>query len=192
MRETIINWVNVFEEDFDRVPLKERQTEAMRTLMRWLWYLFESWIKHWLWCWTFLWLYREWKFIDCDLDLDVSCSLDWNSWYKEWEERIMEAFKKSWWKLIRTLHKDWRVFQIAFMSNENVIFDMTFYYTGIKDWFLVSYSDVWIVEEPEHLFNWFIPYPSEEYLEMRYWDWKTPATEFQAWNTYCKSIIQWI
>lgn len=104
------------------------------------------------------------------------------------EEKIYEAFKG--WKLIRTMHYEGRAFQIAYMSDENVIFDMTFYYSGIKEGKLVSYSDCGTVEEDSHLFKGFIPHPSEEYLEKRYGeDWKIPAGKFVSWNTYCKSLV---
>ena len=174
--------------EFNRIPLKDRQQDAMKTLMMWLWMIIGTWIKHWLWCGTFLWLYRDWKFIDWDLDLDISATYDYNN-YENIELKIMEAFKE--WKLIRTIHYDWRPFQIAFLSPLDVILDFTFYVSWIKEWKLVSYSDCWIVEEDEYLFNWIVPCPSEEYLEKRYWDdWDIPDWWFRAWNTYCKTLIK--
>jgi len=173
--------------EFKREPLKDRQQAGMRTLMRWLWLMKKTCVKHCIGCWTFLWLYRDWKFIDNDLDIDINVILDWN-WDYMWEESyIKEIFKD--WTLIRTMHHEWRVQQLAYMSPEEVIFDMTMYYTGIKEWKVVSYSVCWTVEEDEYLFDYIIPTPSEEYLEKRYWERQTPLPAFQEWNTYCKTLV---
>lgn len=175
--------------DFERVPLKNRQQDAMKTLVRWLEILQKSWIKYSIWCWTMLWLYRDWKFIDCDLDVDINIIMDWNKFDKFDEFNLLKLFDN--WKLIRTMHHEDKPCQIAFMSEFNVIFDLTFYYTGIKEWKVISYSDVGIVSEDASLFGWLIPSPCDKYLEQRYWDWRTPASEFAPWNTYCKSIVKW-
>lgn len=175
----------VMEDRFERLPLRWREKDAMRCMMRWLDLLQRTWIRHWIGCWTFLWLYRDWTFIPHDLDIDISASLDWND-YKEWEEKIMDIFKD--WRLIRTIHYKWRPFQIAFIDERKVIFDITFYYTGIKEWKLVSYSDCWTVTESAELFKWFIPSPSEQYLEERYWDWRTPTWTQDPRNFNCNSL----
>lgn len=174
---------------FDRIPLKHRQNEAMRTMIMWMDKL-QGICHYWIWCGSFLWLYREWKFIDWDLDIDISATYNWNDDFALIEKNILYAFSD--WKLIRTIHYKNRPFQIAFMSPLDVIFDITFYVSWIKDLHLVSYSDCWTVEEPEHLFKWPIPSPALEYLELRYWkDWNIPTWQFDPWNTYCKSLTSW-
>ena len=170
--------------EFERLPLLWREKEATKCLFRGLEKMIRTWVHFWIGCWTFLGLYRDWTYIPHDLDLDISATLDWND-YKEWETKIREIFSD--WELIRTIHYKGRVFQLAYIWN-NVIFDITFYYTGIKEWKLVSISDVWTVEEDDSLFRYMIPYPAEEYLEMRYGDWKTPTGEQKPRNYNCETL----
>lgn len=157
----------------------------MRVMFEWIDKIARTWVHYWIWCWTFLWLYRDWIVIPRDLDIDISATLDWND-YKEWEQKLLKAFED--WRLIRTIHYKWRVFQIAYMSPDWVIFDITFYYTWIMEWKLVSYSDVWTVIERAELFKWNVPSPAEEYLEERYGNWRTPTWEQQPWNVQCNTL----
>lgn len=179
--------------EFEREQLKDKQIESMKTLIRWLEKLQKTWIQYSIWCWTFLGLYRDWKFIDNDKDIDINVICDWNNYNIDIESRIHQVFDD--WKLIREVYHEWKPLQIAYMSSYNIIFDLTFYYTWIIENKVVSYSPCWTVIE-DNFFEKIIPSPAEAYLEQRYWDWKTPTTEFQEWNTYTKTLvsteIKWI
>ena len=171
---------------FAREPLQNRQEDCMKTLMRWLERLQKVDVQYSIWCGTFLWLYRDWKFIDNDKDIGINVICNWFDYNTDVENKIYEAFKD--WTLIRKVFLDWRPLQIAYMSEFDVIFDLTFYFTWIEKDKVVSYSPCWTVIE-DNFFNQIIPSPAEEYLEKRYWDWKTPTTEFQEWNRYTQTLV---
>lgn len=176
---------------FPRIPLEDRELEATRCLMRWLDVLKSTGINHRLSCGTALWLYRNGNYISHDLDLDIGVMIDRNDNRQEDENKIREAFKWLWWRLIRTQHYDDRVFQLAYLDPNDVIFDMTMYCTWVKKDMVVSYSDVGMVQEPENFFQrWLLPFPMEDYLEYRYWkDWIIPTNAQSPRNEECQSLI---
>lgn len=176
----VMQWV------FPRIPLWGREREVTKCLMRWIEKLCKTGVHFWIWCWTFLGLYRDWTFIPHDLDIDISATLDWNEWYEEWEHKVLDAL--SWRRLIRTIHYKWRIFQQAFIDENDVIFDVTYYYSWIKEGKLVSISDCWTVTETSRLFNYIIPVPCEEYLRERYWEWEIPTGEQHPRNFQCNSL----
>jgi len=130
---------------------------------------------------TLLGLYRDGKFIPSDTDIDIGIRVD-----REVDrDQVIELMKP--WRLCRqlTCGEESKVQQLSFMTEEDTIFDIYFYYPEGE--FLINHNTCCILKKPAHLFNplvgWHspagpVPAPNnlEGYCEMRYGkDLRTPA-----------------
>lgn len=135
-------------------------------------------------CWissgTLLGLYRDKQLIPHDTDIDVNV-LDSS-------EIKLEGFD-----LIRTIRFDGKPMQTAFIK-DGIIFDIYYFYSGIKDGLAMNYNDCGVIEKPlefittlgtlEHNgINYPTPSNLDAFLEWRYGtDWRIPKKSKQEWS----------
>lgn len=137
---------------------------AILKLIETVYILWQQNINAWISAWTALWLYRDWKLIDWDTDIDFG--IMW------WQELKLPPK----YELARTIDFEGRPMQRLYLYDWIPI-DFFYYY---PEWDkLVNYNDCWKITKTAEYINWIIP-KLPEYLEERYKDWKTP--------TYYKSI----
>ncbi|MCG7496848.1 hypothetical protein MHO82_08235 [Vibrio sp. Of7-15] len=141
---------------------------------------------------TVLGLYREGAFIAHDNDIDVDV-FDVNE--KE-INKIKNEFKKNGYSIGRIATNFGLTQQVVFYNDENIIFDILFWYKNGKKYenfseqgFLRAqdekyFNDLSIFNYDNH--DYFIPGHIEEWLVVRYGpDWKTPKTYKGDWKDDC-------
>ena len=167
--------------DFTIEPLKGMP--ASRVLKMGCKRLKKQGIKHWLSAGTILGLYRDKRLIEHDTDLDVGVLSDVNRPF---------LAKLGGFDLVRTMYYKDLPMQSAF-KREGVIFDIYYFYTGIKEDVAINYNEHGIFEKPlkfvENLSTiefdgntYPIPSPIDDYLEYRYGKWQTPKTDKDSWE----------
>jgi hypothetical protein len=159
-------------------------------------------VNHYVSAGTVLGIVRDKGFIKHDTDLDVeiitsyATPVDINA--------INEAMVKSGFRLIRTVFDDDHSNkvpypkQLAYMTEDNVVFDLWFVYTDVDDGYVVTFSEYgkmktpasmvsdltkkrFIIEEKEYDIK--LPNNLDDYCEMRYGKtWRTPKTSKGPWQ----------
>jgi len=83
-----------------------------------------------------------------------------------------------------------------------VLFDIFFFYRGIKDGFVVNYNEHGTIEKPIQFVaeldeiefkgeKYPCPHDLEKFLEWRFGDWKTPAKKKIPWEQEGKRLKKW-
>lgn len=144
---------------------------------------------------TLLGFIREGWFIEHDTDIDVSSSS------KHLAPAVKNLFLNSGFELIREVKADTGIIQLAFFDrqNENIIFDIEFYEQIGEEW--LRWNEEGCLVFPDRFFRgltphelegipgtFLVPEPIEEYLTLRYGDWRTPFREKTPWQDYTKNI----
>lgn len=150
-------------------------------------------VHHWISSGTLLGLYRDQKLIPHDTDLDVNVLSDVNHPFLA----KLEGFD-----LVRSMYYKDLPMQSAFMR-EGVIFDIYYFYSGIKDGVAINYNEHGIIEKPlkyvkklstlSHEGETYpIPNHLEEFLVWRFGsDWKTPRKSKQSWEKDACHLTPW-
>ena len=132
-------------------------------------------VKYYLGFGTALGFYRDKDFIPQDTDIDF-CLLNGDP------AEILEEVLKAGYTLIRKV-KDDKIHQLAFWGEDKFILDLCFFYKEGDEWFTKAGVGMFrdkidIIGEPQDLDTKYgsfpIPEKIEDYLEVRYGDWKTP------------------
>ena len=140
--------------------------------------------SYWLASGTMLGLYREGDLIEWDTDIDVETT----------EIVDLQRFHDAGFKLLRKMESD-RIYQHAFIKKD-VIFDVYYFYKEGKE--LINYNDFGVAVQPYKLFfprgefewkgqKWQVPNDVEEYLELRYKNWRTP-TKAKSWGSLANHL----
>ena len=124
------------------------------------------------------------KYILYDTDIDVEV------WVKEDTDfnKIIKTFKSKGLELIRTMRYEGKIMQIAFIGEQNIIFDIYFYYPDGDN--LVNENEHGTLTLPKYFVEarsikhmYPLPHPVEEYLVYRYGkDWRVPTGAKGAWQ----------
>lgn len=155
---------------------------------------------------TALGLWRDGRFIEGDTDIDVRIGLDYA--YPE-EARgyiayVIDSFGKEGFKLVRETYWDRRPMQTAFLDtrNNDVIFDIYYFYRGLTEGCYVSFNNAGYREKPAHLVEhrtrvgWpghpdivvNVPHPMDEYNAWRFgpeWRIRKRPSELTAIDNQC-------
>lgn len=138
---------------------------------------------YWLSSGTLIGLYRDHQLITFDTDLDVNVLTDISK---------PITYKPDGFKLVRTMYYDNLPMQTAYIAKK-VIFDIYYFYTGIKRGKVINYNDLGIIEKPFEFvdklsslvfegINYPIPNKIEKFLKWRFGNnWKIPRTNKQPW-----------
>jgi len=145
---------------------------------------------------TALGIIRDNRFIAHDQDIDVEIVSSYKNPVNH--EAIIKSFYEHGFILVRTMHDESFPQQLAFINNDDVIFDIWFVYTDVEEGYGVTFSDLgrmktpvkfirdmkkssWIVDGKEYIVR--LPNKPEEYCEMRYGsDWRTPKKYKGPWQ----------
>lgn len=146
--------------------------------------------EYWLSAGTLLGLYRENRFLPYDTDIDIEIEFK-RDFYDEKNHddylKIIELFESAGMKIGRTMVYDKiNPMQSAFMCDEQIIFDIYYYYTykhyliNINEWGILKFNKNTIGTPKLHEFKdigkYYIPEQQEKYLEMRFGErWRTPV-----------------
>lgn len=123
---------------------------------------------------TALGFYRDGDFIDSDTDIDVVVYAN-----IEQQHILIPQFT-----LIRTMEWKKRPIQTAYIDTNNVIFDIYYYYPDIIENKWTTLCGNGMIALPRYNISLLntkygpFPFPEniEEYLKLRYGDWKTPKS----------------
>jgi len=145
---------------------------------------------------TILGLYRQGSFIPHDTDIDVDVLDFYNI------EKLHTSMKKQSMKLGRKAIYKKKVQQLVYYSNDNVIFDIVFWYSEEGD-MICNYSERGYkrVQNRKYFENlstigfngkkYPMPCHIEEWLEMRYGkDWRTPKSFKNDWKAECGDLVK--
>ena len=170
-------------------PLRGKDANA--TLIAGVKVLEQSGIKWWLSAGTILGLYRDGDFIPHDTDIDIGVEGDhYNN--QEKINKLMVAFQKNGFRLIRTMFYGDYTMQLAFIDKRNIIFDLYFFYPIFNE--MINYNNGGILTKPSKLFSslgkmefkgyeYNCPNDIDEYLAFRYGeDWKVPKIKKGDWR----------
>ncbi len=129
---------------------------------------------------------RDSGFIPGDTDIDIRVAADFThaEAARDLMARIIQAFGREGFKLVRETYWDRRPMQSAFIDtrNNDVIFDIYYFYRGLTEGCLVNFNDRGYREKPAHLVDnriachWpghpditvHVPHPIEQYNEWRF------------------------
>jgi len=139
---------------------------------------------------------REHDFIKWDTDIDVRMLLDYRDVDAalDYSRQITTLFEEYGFKLVRVFYWQHRPMQVAFADtrNNNLIFDIYFFYEGAKDGYLVHYIDTSYREKPRQFIDQLqsrpwptdstiqvnVPSPVEDYCAWRFGpNWRTPLSD---------------
>ena len=145
-------------------------------------------LNYWICAGTALGLHRNKDFIPNDTDIDVGVEYSWHHPFLHVvAENIIYAMRGM--RLLRTQHYQGRPMQIAFLDENNVVFDIYFYYTDFDPDRVVNYNTNGKMVMPYYLFmekefsntiygKFPFPKPIEDFLIIRYGqDWQTPKED---------------
>ena len=184
------------------IALGENLKAATEALVRGIKVLSDLPIKHYVSAGTALGIVRDNGYIPHDTDLDIEIITS----YKNPVDlgMIHSAMSSNGFRLIRTVfdvdknNKEQYPKQLAYITSENVVFDLWFVYTDVDEGFAVTYSEYgkmktpidmitnikskkYIVEGEE--LDLILPNQLEDYCEMRYGsDWRIPKTYKGPWQ----------
>jgi hypothetical protein len=162
-------------------------------------------IKYWVTSGNLLGMYRDNKFIEHDTDIDVAVHFDWEESSKyDNAVNLIQLMNKNGFQLVLSVVLKNRPMQLAFVDklNQNIIFDIYFYYTGLEKGYGLNYNMEGFIKKPEkflHLgsFSWNgmkypIPGHIKEFMEWRFGkSWKTPTKKKVPWQEEAKHLIRW-
>jgi len=139
---------------------------------------------------------RDKAFIPHDQDIDVEILTSYENPVDD--QRIIKSFEDNGFILVRTMHDKNFPQQLAFINNDDVIFDIWFVYQDAEEGFGVTYTDLGKLKTPNkfiknmkkgiweidgRIYNIILPNDPSEYCEMRYGsDWRTPKTFKGPWQ----------
>jgi hypothetical protein len=145
-------------------------------------------VNYWICAGTALGFHRDKDFIDRDTDIDVGVEANWyNPFLHGLAERIIREMCGM--KLLQTQYEQGRPMQIAFIDDNNVIFDIYFYYTNYLPDKVINFNINGQMVMPYKLFmkkdmiktkygEFPFPSPIEDFLTIRYGeDWRTPKND---------------
>ncbi len=136
---------------------------------------------------------REQGFIPHDTDIDIRVALDYRKLRRAHRAmaKIISTMEKHGFRLVREMYWEMRPMQSAFIDllNNDIILDIYYFYSGLKDGHLVNYNWEGFREKPERFINGLqsevwpghpdikvnVPHPIAEYNEWRWGpEWQTP------------------
>jgi hypothetical protein len=145
-------------------------------------------IKYWISSGTALGFYRDGDFILNDKDIDIGIQEDFHSQHLDELIYNLDDLFLNEFQLIRTQTVDGRPMQRAYIKDD-VVFDLYFYYTGLRDGYLININENGTMDKPSYLFYPLKDYQTkygifkfpgdiEKYLLVRYGqNWRTPSNK---------------
>lgn len=151
-------------------------------------------ITYWLSAGTALGAYRDGfsdEFIQRDTDLDVGVLSDKNLY------DIVPAFEAQGYVRGR-IYETHGIWSQCLMVKDDIYFDIYFFNKAGKQ--AVNFNEHGMMKKPYRFLEnmdtveiegkkYPVPSPIEEYLEVRYGDWKTPATEKRPWQEEAANLV---
>lgn len=129
---------------------------------------------------------------DIDLEIQIRSGLEFT--------RLKFIMDLIGYKLIREVHVNNHLCQLAFISDEDIIIDFYAYYLE-EDY--KNYNELGVLSIPKDMitnkslfqfkeFKFVTPSPVEDYLKYRYGDWKTPRHSKVSWgNDVGEALSKW-
>jgi hypothetical protein len=178
---------------------------ALETMRRGCWVLEKVGIKYWISSGNLLGLYRDGKLIPHDTDIDVNVTLKFNTLEgNNLSKQIILGMTANQFVVIRSIVYKNHFMQLAFMDIvTKVIFDICFFYTGIKPFYAIYLDPTGYIEKPIKYISklgtltydrvdYPIPNKVEEFLTWKYGqDWRTPKTKKVAWQEESPTLKPW-
>jgi len=148
--------------------------------------------KWWLSSGTALGAYRDNlsdEFLEHDTDLDIGVMGDQAM-------QIYHLFEDKGYTIFREYAIHFVPVQMAFVKND-IILDFYFWYPNIEQTHIETLTEHGLLRKPHYLFHTLgswnglpMPMPIEQYLDMRYHDWRTPNRTKVPWETVAKHLVK--
>lgn len=118
---------------------------------------------------------------DKDIDLEVQIK-DENE-----IENILLLFKRAGYNPVRRIQVNNKEAQLVLLGRDNILIDFFFYY--LEEGIYNNYSDMGVLSIPKSMIDnkglhkgFVMPLPYDEYLTLRYGDWRTPKEYKAPWE----------
>lgn len=188
---------------FSFKPMNEKH--AYETMERGCDILAKTGVNYWLSSGNLLGLYRDGMLIPHDTDIDVNVSMKWDSLQSNIvSKQIVLGLTNNKFRIIRTIIYKNNFMQLATIDeNNDIIFDVCFFYTGIEKGQATHLNMLGYINKPLRFISkprrvlykgneYPIPAHTEEFLTWRFGDWKTPKTEKTAWENESPNFHRYI